>query len=340
MERSSSVEHVFPLAIGGTITTERVCPACNSALGSPSDAALIDFLPIRIRRAMLGLAGRGRESPSQFDILLGEQELIGPAANRIRTRLNKTTGKLDIQQLPHREEIALADGTKVLQVTLDERDKDKIPKIIQRERKRRGLSLLSDEALAVEAQKFTVNSIENPLVRVDISVKFEYLRHAMMKIAYELAFLWLGESYLDDPVAISLRKAILSKDIEATAALEGYVGWAEACDAFKFWTPHEAHHLAYAMAIPGAICIAARVFDIYSVVIPVSKEPGRYIRNVCDSAKLRFIAIDSVSGKTVDTTFDSEQRRIAAAMSRYRRLPPFPDPLTQSHDDSHEGSDT
>jgi hypothetical protein len=146
-ERSSSVEHIFPLAIGGTITTERVCPVCNSALGSPVDAALINFLPIRTRRAMLGLAGRAHEPPSQFDILLGDQKLIGPAANRIQTRLNKATGKLDIRQLLHREEVVLPDGTKALHITLDERDKDQIPKIIRRERKRRGLPALSDEAM-------------------------------------------------------------------------------------------------------------------------------------------------------------------------------------------------
>lgn len=204
-ERPPSVEHVFPLAIGGTVATERVCSACNSTLGSRVDAALTDFLPVRTRRATLGLAGRGAEPPSQFKILLGDQKLIGPAANRIRTTLDKTTGKLDIRQLYHAADIVLPDGTKARQVTIDERDKDQIPIIIQRERKRHGLRPLSDETLEIEAQKFEVRSVESPLVQVDISVSFAYLRHAMMKIAYELAFLWLGESYLDDPAAIELR---------------------------------------------------------------------------------------------------------------------------------------
>ena len=31
-ERPSSLEHVFPLAIGGHITTDRVCKECNSTL--------------------------------------------------------------------------------------------------------------------------------------------------------------------------------------------------------------------------------------------------------------------------------------------------------------------
>ena len=48
-ERASSLEHVFPLAIGGTVTTDRVCRECNSMLGTRVDAALSDFLPIRMR---------------------------------------------------------------------------------------------------------------------------------------------------------------------------------------------------------------------------------------------------------------------------------------------------
>jgi transposase, IS6 family len=56
-ERPGSEEHVFPLAIGGTLTTDRVCEPCNSTLGSRVDSALTDNFAVRIRRAELGLAG-------------------------------------------------------------------------------------------------------------------------------------------------------------------------------------------------------------------------------------------------------------------------------------------
>jgi HNH endonuclease len=86
-ERLPSREHIFSLAIGGTITTDRVCAGCNSILGSRVDSALNNFLPIRIRRAELELAGNSGEPPSIFEIFLGDQKLIGPEANRIRTSL-------------------------------------------------------------------------------------------------------------------------------------------------------------------------------------------------------------------------------------------------------------
>jgi hypothetical protein len=169
-----SLEHVFPLAIGGTITTDRVCHACNSTLGSRVNAALSDFLPVRTRRAMLGLAGNARAAPSQFEIFLGDAKLIGPAANRIRTTLNKATGKLDIRQFYHATDVVLPDGRKDRQITIDARDRDQIPTIIRRERKRHGVPPLSEEVLAAAAEKFPVTAVKNPLVQVTLSVSFAY----------------------------------------------------------------------------------------------------------------------------------------------------------------------
>jgi hypothetical protein len=262
-----------------------------------------------------------------FEIFLGDQELIGPKANRIRTSLNKKTGKLDHRQLYHAADVVTPDGQKARQITLDERDKDQIPTIIQRERKRHGLPPLSSEELATRASNFTVTTMENPLVKVDISVSFAFLRHAMMKIAYELAYLWLGEGYLDDPLAIELRKAILSDDISSTDSIAGYVGFAEACSAFNFWVPHKAHHLAFAQEVAGTVVIAARVFDIYAIAVPVSRDASRYAGGGADEMKVPFLVIDAANGKTIETKFAEEQHRLACEMTKHRRKPPFPDPL-------------
>lgn len=327
LDRPSSEEHVFPLAIGGTITTDRMCEPCNSTLGSRVDAALSDFFPIRMRRAMLNLAGNSGTAPAWHEMFLGKVKLLGQAADQAHITFNKATGQLETRQLKHVVETVTPDGQKVLQITLDARDKDQIPKIIARERKRRGLRPLSDEQLAAEAINFTTTNVDNPLVQVNPRVSFAFLRHAMMKIAYELAFLWLGELYLDDPLAAELRAAICDPDIAATNNLAGYVGEAESCSAFKFWTPHEAHHLAYAQVVTRHVIISVRVFDIYAAAVVVSREAGRYFQSHADDEKLRFLAIDAVSRKTVETSFGQESRRIAEAMTAFQRLPPFWDPL-------------
>ncbi|HEY1749599.1 MAG TPA: hypothetical protein VGG11_22920 [Xanthobacteraceae bacterium] len=271
------------------------------------------------------MAGYGGEPPSRFDLFLGDHEMIGPEAKRIQTTLNKETGKLDHRQLHHAIDVVTPEGEKARQITLDERDRGQIPKIIQRERKRHGLPPLSSERLAIEAANYTVRTVENPLIQIDIQVSFAFLRHAMLKIAYELAFLWLGESYLDDPLAVELREAIMKDDVASTDALPGYADWAEPCTAFKTWTPHKAHHLAFASVVAGNVVIAVRIFDIYAAAIPVSHDALRYLKDGAEAIKRPFLAIDAANRKSIQTTFEAELFRLAQAMREHG--PPFPDPF-------------
>jgi len=262
-------------------------------------------------------------------MFLGQAKLVGETADRVQITFNETTGKLDTRQLYRAEDVVAPDGKKVRQITLDARDKNQIPTIIARERKRHGLSPLSEIDLAAAAANYTTRSVNNPVVQRSINVSFAYLRHAMIKIGYELAFLWLGESYLADPVAVELRTAICDPDIASTDSMVGYVGDAAGCDLFKFWVADESHHLAYGSVLPGmGITVCVRVFDLYAAGIVVSRDPGRYLTNGADQAKLRFFAIDAVNGHTIDTPFAEESRRLATAMTAYGRPPPFPDPLT------------
>jgi len=331
-ERPPSIEHVFPLAIGGRLTIDRVCELCNSMLGSRVDAALSDFVPIRQRRAELGLAGNGQVPPLPFDMLLGVSTLASQPERRVQTRYDPTSGKLDHRLLHHAANVVLPDGRKVRQISIDARDKDQIPKIIQRERKRHGMPPLPPDELAIEVAKATQNvSAMSPIpIRKDLSISFAFLRHAMMKIVYELAFIWFGETYLEDPVADELRTAICSPDLASTDGIPGYVGEAKTCTGFPFWTPHPAHHLAYANSLLNSqIVLGVRIFDIQAAVLVVSNEPTRYLQ-VANHPKLRFITIDSVNGEMWNTSFTEEQHRLALAMMAAGRTPPFPDPLDVS----------
>src|ERR1700678_3518882 len=146
-ERPPSLEHVFPLAIGGHITTDRVCRECNSTLGSRVDAALCDFLPIRQRRAELGLAGNALASPGRFELLEGVVSLAGSDGGRLRVTFDEATNKLDLRRLYQASDVVTPDGQKVRQIIIDARDKDQIPTIIKRERQRHGLPPLSSKEL-------------------------------------------------------------------------------------------------------------------------------------------------------------------------------------------------
>jgi hypothetical protein len=329
-ERPPSLEHVFPLAIGGLITTDRVCKECNSTLGSRVDAALCDYLPIRVRRAELGLAGNASAPPGRFELLEGVVSLVGSNGGRLQVTYDEATKKLNLRRLYQVSDVVTPDGQKVREIIIDERDKDQIPKIIQRERKRHGLPPLSDEELAIEVSKLTVNSLVNPTVHMKKKIIFAYLRHAMFKIAYELAFLWLGETYLDDPLAAELRTAICKPDFASMDRFAGFVGEASECEAFSsYWKPHQSHHLAYSQAVAGNVVIAVRIFDLYAASVPVSTDAARYFGSSnAHPTELRFLAMDAVGEKVVETTFAEEIHRIVTTWQATETFPsPVPDPL-------------
>jgi HNH endonuclease len=328
-DRPESLEHVFPMAIGGSLTTDRVCEPCNSELGSRVDAALSDSFIVRQKRAELKLAGNSGVVPSQFEMLLGEGTLADGTGRRIRVSQNEKTGKLDLRALYHAKDIVTADGVKSRQIFLDARDKAKVPNIIQRERKRHGLAPLNEAELAAEVRKSTGETftIDQPQLTMQLRMNFSYLRHALFKIAYELAFLWLGESYLDDPRAAELRVGITSKDSSSTDNLDGWAGDVDDCPAFNMWLKNSAHHLAFAHVSGSDIAIAVRIFDAHAAVVVVTHDATRYLRGVSGPKKIRFLAIDSVSGALHDVPFMVEALRIAQRMRVEQRLPHFDDPL-------------
>jgi hypothetical protein len=146
-----------------------------------------------------------------------------------------------------------------------------------------------------------------------MSASFAYVRHAMVKIAYELAFLWLGEAYLDDPTAAELREAICAENPRSTDALPGTIGDASECGAFDLWSADKVHHIAFTKAIPEnrSIIVAVRVFDIFAAVIQVTRDAHQYISGHDAASKLRFLAIEPASGNMSDVTLMQEFMRIA-----------------------------
>jgi len=310
-ERPGSEEHVFPLAIGGRLITDRVCKPCNSTLGSRVDVALTDNFIIRSRRSQLGLAGNSGVIPAAHEILLGTPTLAEDPTRRVRVTFNEATEKLDIKALYHASEIELEDGTLTKKIIVDASHVGQIPVILQRERKRAGLPELSPEELEAEVKKQTENvqTTTNPSVLYNTQFDFSYLRHALIKIAYELAFLWLGESYLDDDFAAQLRSAVIDPDPASTDELPAHVECAEGFAPFYLWSPDKTHHLAYATAVNGNIVVAVRVFDIFAAAVEVTKDAARYLSGGDSERRLRFLAIDPASGRMHQTSLMDEYKR-------------------------------
>jgi len=100
-------------------------------------------------------------------------------------------------------------------------------------------------------------------------------RKALYKIVYELGWLWLGDTYLDDPLAARLRSIIL-EDADDDG-LKGAVQLGDAATgAFLLWKREPDVHIGLAQRTGSSIVIAARVFDIMSAFVVATEHAERY----------------------------------------------------------------
>jgi hypothetical protein len=65
-------EHVFPLALGGSLIIDRVCLDCDNKSGAQIDAGLINLAAIHQRRVELELKGQSGKLPEKDKHLIGK----------------------------------------------------------------------------------------------------------------------------------------------------------------------------------------------------------------------------------------------------------------------------
>lgn len=330
-DRPESEEHIFPLAIGGCLMTLRVCGDCNSKLGSRVDAPLIDHLAVVQRREKLKIAGRGGV-PSSFErVLGGTSALAHDQSHQLRASVDQITNKLDIRTIPNIRKVTLPDGRVADQLRMDIRDIDKLGEIVRKFRARRDLPPLTKaelDKLIFDAQANATEHV-NPEVVKNIRVDLTGYMKCLVKIAYELAFCWLGEGYLDDPIATKTKKYLLgimnSKDItQPTLPMKGTISF-DVIDPLKGWATNKNLHIAYATECQGKIVICFKVFDIFYSALVVSDSANEYLTTGMADPKLRFLALDPVAGAIAETSLMEEFGRMASIM--IGRIPnPTPSP--------------
>ena len=210
-EREAAIEHVFPDAIGGVLTIDRVCKACNDWLGGNIDVLLTEHIVVQTKRNQLNLASRSGRTPTWHD-MFGVAKMANDPEQRVKIVQDAQTGQIKPVLLHKEVRTTDESGNVRISVNIDADKSGEIQKIIQRTRKREGLSALSDAELREQAEAATasIRTINQPELIFTPKIDVRDYQRAICKIVYELAFLWLGDAYLDDPVAKKLRKVILA----------------------------------------------------------------------------------------------------------------------------------
>lgn len=306
LEKTESLEHVFPLAIGGALTTRRVCGDCNSWLGDHVDCQLINHLFVVLRRAELKLVGNSGRIPDALRALMPDATLASDPTQRVRVS-TKLDGTLDVF-LVYNETVRDAGGVRERTVRLDPREADKIPVIIERERARAGLPKLSPEKLAVEVGNAVLQQAPDSTLHGKPRIDLLAYQLGVLKIAYELAHHWLGDAWLADAMAGEIADVIWGRKEFTSANIRGQVQFGVRTP-MVLWPQDRHSHVAFCSRQGDNIAINLRIFDAFSGVIFVSHNAEAY--TLADGLEHGpFLRIDPIARALTESSFLDEVARL------------------------------
>lgn len=264
-DRPGSDEHIFPDSIGGSLIINNVCKVCNEQIGRNVDSHLVNHLLMQFARLTKKIKGKKGKIPNP----LGKGFLKGENEVELHYKLDEDGHPKSLYVVPKQK--VLEDG-QVLQISLDISDQDKLVGIVNKTLKRRGLEEISVEEIVNKTQH---NLIENPQMEMSLEFDINKFRKALLKIVYEMAYYWIGEEYLLDPMAGKIREYILSDNIE----VENLYGFADIVDkkeGSRINISQEDCHIAILTIKDNYVNCYINIFNDFEAKFCVSKNSLQY----------------------------------------------------------------
>nr|WP_088326081.1 HNH endonuclease [Bacillus cereus] len=206
MKEDFNIEHVFPDGIGGHFTINRVCISCNSRLGSQVDHHLTNHILMVMLRNQYNIRGKKGALPP----VVKYGELANDREQKVHFSTN-SDGIIDaVRLLPKKEIMEEKNGDMRILISGDKTDERAHRKSVNTLLKRKNLPEMTHEEYKDSLQSEQITSSINTTLSIDFS---QYIR-TIAKIAYEMTWHWLGDSYIDDPQAAIIRDYIQSGNLD------------------------------------------------------------------------------------------------------------------------------
>lgn len=294
--QSTDEEHIFPVAIGGTIAIPRpVHKACNGRLGTNCDSKLVDHPLIQILRHQLQIKGRS-----------------GPPNPLHRRKMTNSDGHL-VRYEPdsgfRQEREVFRSRDEVLFRTEGDPEGKRLVKIVQDFFAKEGLPQLSPQQILHNARRQS----KSEQINVEFPIDDTFYKLGILKVIYELAVLWLGDRYLADPMARRLRSALFDEKQDPTLQkyqLLGDIGPISSDSAIDYpWSPFEGYkdqHLAILIRQRHFLVCAVKIFDVFYGILSVSERAGLYGFAKHEG---RFLSVNPVAGNYKDCSLQEELMR-------------------------------
>lgn len=96
-----------------------------------------------------------------------------------------------------------------IHVSIDGRGKGNLPTIVNKILTRNGCPAQESDQIQELA---TIERLDQPTINSQLAVDLIKYQRSILKIAYQLAWHWLGEAYLEDKTGSVLRECVLDED--------------------------------------------------------------------------------------------------------------------------------
>lgn len=295
-------EHIFPESIGGTLTINAVCRECNSILGHSVDCHLTNHLLIQLALLALKILGKTGKVPNPIEkgILDGKQD------KKVLYKFDKKGNPQELYIIPNVEKEKDGENEKIT-ITLDKKDKGNLYDVINKILERKGLPGLDKEEIEKHIQEGIVPS---PVMQVSKTVELVKYKIAILKIAYELAYYWLGEKYLEDKTGELLLSCILDfseENLLQKYPIRGTIGIIEGeAPQFLLWGKELNSHIAFLKADNKRISCCIKIFNVFQGIVCISESAHLY-----PDFTPKFIAIEPMTGVKRESEFVTEVERIS-----------------------------
>lgn len=190
-----NVEHIIPESLGGKLKIQNVCEKCNSISGRKIDKYLTNNIISEMSRFNLGIVGKSRKLPNPFK----EGTLVGGEGESVicDEKLQPTVNTFVKAEKELNEFTIIADS------------EEKVYNIIRKKMKRLGRDNITDEEISAMIIKIDEEHFK-PKIKYSSVLKLNLIELAIIKIAYELSYYWLGEAYLSDSQSIKISSILFS----------------------------------------------------------------------------------------------------------------------------------
>ena len=283
-DKESSLEHVFPDAIGGSLILSNLCKECNSWLGREVDCKLTENFLVQMARYKYKIPNRQGDIIDPFPNLRIEK-----TNEPVRQLIDKKTGDIQgLYILPQKPWLQEEGNKKVIRLTLDVQDKNRAPEIIKKFCNRNGISVPTDE----QFNKMLEESKEicsRPTLTGKFCVDVRGIKRALLKIVYELSYYWLGKNFLDDNMANKMRGIVVG--IDYNTDVKGDFGFG--INRFgKILHYKEGTHFAFLYpSDSNNLCMVVRIFDCMEAIVVITENGSRYKINKYNAP---YILLDAI----------------------------------------------